>query len=278
MTESDTPATSGSVAQAASTPPKVRYRAVLRELSPGDPFIWVKRGFFDLMAAPFISYFFGLAFCAMGWMLSLLFTRYPEYTMSGLSGCLLVGPFMAMGLYEVSRRKAEGLPQDLGIALTCWEKHIGSMGLLLLVLMLLELLWGRASLVVFAVFFNTGMPTTTAVLDAVFNPQNWEFVAAYLCVGGVFAGLVFAFMAVSIPMILDRDLDAITAALTSASLVFQNPGVMLLWGGVIVFMMTLALLPYGMGVIAVGPWLGHATWHAYKHAVSWEEVMEEERR
>ena len=261
-----------------SATPPVRYRANVRELALMDPFGWVKLGFFDLMAAPFISYFFGLAFCAMAWVLAILFNKYPEYTMSGISGCLLVGPFMAMGLYEVSRRKQENLPQDLGVALTCWEKHIGSMGLLLLILMVLELLWGRASLVVFAVFFNTGMPTTTAVLDAVFNPQNWEFVLAYLCVGGVFAGLVFAFMAVSIPMILDRDLDAITAALTSARLVFGNPGVMLLWGGIIVFMMVLALAPYGIGIIAVGPWLGHATWHAYKHSISWEEVPAEDLR
>jgi uncharacterized membrane protein len=261
-----------------STEAPVRYRAIVRDLAPGDTYLWIRRGFFDLMAAPFISYFFGVAFCAMAWVLALLFNHYPEYTMSGISGCLLVGPFMAMGLYEVSRRKAENLPQDLGLALTCWEKHIGSMGLLLLVLMVLELLWGRASLVVFAVFFNTGMPTTTAVLDAVFNPQNWEFVTAYLCVGGVFATLVFAFMAVSIPMILDRDLDAITAALTSAKLVFSNPGVMLLWGAIIVSMMVMAFLPYGIGIIAVGPWLGHATWHAYKHSISWEEVPVEELR
>jgi uncharacterized membrane protein len=252
--------------------PKMRWRARIRPLGWSQPLQWVKLGFFDLMAAPFISYFFGMAFCAMAWMLGLLFRFYPEYTMSGVSGCLLVGPFMAMGLYEVSRRKEQGLPQDLGVSLTCWESHIGSMGLLLLVLMLLELLWGRASLVVFAVFFNTGMPSTASVLQAVFNLANWQFIAAYLLVGGVFAALVYAFMVVSIPMILDKDTDAITAALTSANLVFQNTGVMLLWGAIIVGMMVMALLPYGVGLILVGPWLGHATWHAYRQSVEWDEV------
>ena len=68
------------------------------------------------------------------------------------------------------------------------------MGLLVLVVMLLELLWGRASLVVFAVFFDTGMPSTATVLDAVFNPRNWEFLAVYMVVGGAFAALVFCSM------------------------------------------------------------------------------------
>lgn len=66
--------------------------------------------------------------------------------------------------------------------------------MLLLVLLVLELLWGRASLVVFAVFFNTGMPSSSGVLEAVFNPQNWEFVLVYMAVGGVFAVLVFSFV------------------------------------------------------------------------------------
>jgi uncharacterized membrane protein len=88
----------------------------------------------------------------------------------------------------------------------------------------------RASLVVFAVFFNTGMPSTTGVMQAVFNPQNWQFVVVYLLVGGVFAALVFSSTVVSIPMILDRDTDALTAGITSIRVVLENPGVMLLWG------------------------------------------------
>ena len=76
----------------------------------------------------------------------------------------------------------------------------------------LELLWGRASLVVFAVFFNTGLPSTTGVLQAIFNPQNLEFILVYLAVGGLFAALVFATSVVSIPMILDRRTDASRAS------------------------------------------------------------------
>jgi uncharacterized membrane protein len=143
------------------------------------------------------------------------------------------------------------------------------MGMLIMVMVVMELLWGRASLVVFAVFFNTaGMPTTATVLEAVFNPQNWEFIAAYLCVGGFFAGLVFASMMVSIPMILDRDTDAITACITSLRVFVDHTGVAVFWGLLIVILMVLAMWPSAAGLLLVGPWLGFASWHAYRAAVN----------
>jgi uncharacterized membrane protein len=89
-------------------------------------------------------------------------------------------------------------------------------------------------------------------------------------VGGAFAVLVYAIAVVSIPMILDRDTDAISAAITSLQVVFQNTGVMVLWGLMISLLVALALLPWGLGLVVVGPWLGHASWHAYRGAVAWE--------
>ncbi len=218
-----------------------------------------------------ITLFYGISFWVMALTLGAVFRNRPEYTMSIASGCLLVGPFLAMGLYEVSRRRERGLSPDLGSSLTCWDSHVRSMGMLVLVLIVLELLWGRASLVVFAVFFNTGMPSTTGVIQAIFSPENWEFVAVYLLVGGVFAGLVYAIAVVSIPMILDRDTDAISAAITSIQVVYENTGVMLLWGLLLTALVALALLPWGLGLLLVGPWLGHASWHAYRGSVRWIE-------
>lgn len=236
-----------------------------------DPFRWLARGWRDLMAEKGISIFYGVCFWTMALVLGAVFRSKPEYTMSIASGCLLLGPFLAMGLYEVSRRREQGLLPDLATSLTCWDKHLGSMGMLVLVLIILELLWGRASLVVFAVFFNTGMPSTTGVIQAVFNPENWEFLAVYGLVGGVFAGLVFAVSVVSIPMILDRDTDAISAAITSLQVVFQNTGVMLLWGMLLTGLVFVALVPWGMGLLFIGPWLGHASWHAYRGSVRWAD-------
>lgn len=248
--------------------------AAARELLPlgfADPFRWLRAGWRDLRAAPGIAAFYGVCFWLMAVVLQEVFSHAPEYTISFVSGCFLVGPFLAMGLYEGSRRREAGLPQSLGDSLTCWDGHLGSMGMLVLVLLLLELLWGRASLVVFAVFFNLpGMPTTAGVLQAIVDARNWEFIAVYTVVGGVFATLVFSTCVVSIPMILDRDTDAITAGLASMQVVAARTAPMLLWAALIVALVLGAMvLPWSVGLVVVGPWLGHASWHAYRGCFSW---------
>ncbi len=246
---------------------------LIRTISWSAPFRWLTLGAHDLLAHPGIALFYGFCFWAMALVLGAVFRSRPEYAMSIVSGCLLVGPFLAMGLYDVSRRREQGGDPALSHSITCWDSHVGSMGLLVLVLMVLELLWGRASLVVFAVFFKTGMPSTTGVLQAIFSPGNWEFVLVYMAVGGIFATLVFSTMVVSVPMILDRDTDAVTAAITSIRVVYDNTGVMLLWAALIVVLTALALWPWGAGLLVIGPLLGHASWHAYRDAVGWPEPV-----
>lgn len=262
-----------------STPPAAAPALQIAALRPGDPFRWLAAGWRDLLAAKGIALFYGICFWLMAVVLGAVFRSAPEYATSLLSGCFLVGPFLAMGLYEASRRREQGLPQDLGASLTCWDSHLGSMGMLVLVMLLLELLWGRASLVVFAVFFNTGMPSTAGVVQAIFNPANWQFIAVYLVVGGAFAGLVFSTCVVAIPMILDRDTDAISAGIASIQVVLAQTGVMLLWGFLIVALLLAALmLPWATGVLVVGPWLGHATWHAYRGCIRWPRPLGPEAR
>jgi len=233
-----------------------------------DPLRWLWMGLRDMAGQPWITLVYGFCFWLMALVLIAVFKNNPEYTLSAVSGCLLIGPFLAMGLYDVSLHMERGEAPSMGSSLTCWESHVRSMSMLILVMVVLELLWGRASLVVFAVFFNTaGMPTTATVLEAVFNPQNWEFIAAYLGVGGFFAGLVFACMMVSIPMILDRDTDAITACITSLRVFVEHTGVAVFWGLLIVALAVLAMWPSAAGLLVVGPWLGFASWHAYRASV-----------
>ena len=251
-------------------PPSEAPRKTIRLLRPVNVVQWLAAGWRDMRAHTGISAFYGFSFCAMALVLGAVFQSKPEYTMSIASGCLLLGPFLAMGLYEVSQRRERGEIPKLADSLICWKSHVRSMAMLVLVLIVLELLWGRASLVVFAVFFNTGMPSTASVMQAVFNPENWEFVVAYTVVGGAFAVLVFAISVVSIPMILDRDTDAISAAITSIEVFFQNTFVMLLWGALISVFIALSLvLPWCVGLLVSGPLLGHASWHAYRGAVEW---------
>jgi uncharacterized membrane protein len=250
-------------------PPAEAPTKEIVSLSWSEPFRWLALGWRDLMAEKGIGLFYGVCFFLMALVLGAVLRGKPEYAISIASGCLLVGPFLAMGLYEVSRRREMGMAPELGLSLTCWDSHLPSMSMLVLVLMVLELLWGRASLVVFAVFFNTGMPSTTGVIEAIFNPQNWEFLVVYLLVGGVFAGLVYATSVVSIPMILDRDTDAISAAITSLQVVIENTFVMLLWGALLTALGSSGADSLWVGLLVVGPWLGHGSWHAYRGCVRW---------
>jgi uncharacterized membrane protein len=128
------------------------------------------------------------------------------------------------------------------------------------------MLWGRATLVVFAVSFD-GMPDFKGSLLALLDPANLQFIVAWLAVGAVFAGLIFAVSVVSIPMLLDRPVDAITAGLTSLRLVLTQPGVMLWWGALIAVLVGAAMLPWFAGLVVVAPVVGHASWHAYRRAV-----------
>lgn len=255
-------------------PPSDAPRKEVAVLQPADLVRWLGAGWRDMVAHPGIGLFYGICFSLMALVLGEVFQANLRYAMSLASGCMLLGPFLAMGLYDVSRRGEQGLQPSLGESLTCWAANLRSMGMLVLVLLVLELMWGRISLVMIAVFFNTSMPSTAVVVQTLFNLDNWEFLLAYGIVGSGFAMLVFSIAVVSIPMILDRDADAISAAITSLEVVFHNTWIMLLWGALITLLVALALLlPWGMGLLLVGPLLGHASWHAYRGAVHWPSTL-----
>lgn len=243
---------------------------VLRELSWRSPLRWLRLGWTDFTKAPGIGFFYGTAFALMGWALLGVFQHAPAYTLALSAGFLLMGPFLCLGLYHASMMiETQGHP-DLGRSLLAWETRTGQLAIFGFVLLILEMLWGRASLVIFAVSFD-GMPDFKGSLLALLNPDNLEFIVAYLCVGGLFASLIFAVSVISIPMLLHRDTDAITAGLTSFRLVLTQTSVMLLWGGLIAIVIGLAMLPGFMGLLVAGPVVGHATWHAYREAVAAED-------
>lgn len=240
----------------------------IQALRWAEPWQWLVRGLHDVRRVLGIALFYGLCFWGMARMMAWVFRASPEYLMSMASGCLLVGPFMAMGLYHLSKQLEQGQSPLLSESLTCWDSHLASMGMLVMVLMVLEMLWGRAAMVVFAISFDSGMPTTANMLQTLLRPENWEFLLIYTAVGALFAGLVFACMVVSLPAILDLDTDALTACITSMRVVGSNMGVMLLWGLIITVLLSAALLFYSIGLILVGPILGCASWHAYRASVS----------
>jgi uncharacterized membrane protein len=257
------PSPAGSPAE----PPAPAFLTALRPLRWGDPLRWLALGWRDFTRCPGLGLFYGACFMAMGWMLLLAFQHAPAWVLALSAGFLLMGPFVCLGLYQASRQLERGERPDLGQSLLAWEQRAGTLAIFGFVLLVLEMLWGRASLVVFAVSFD-GMPDFKGSLLALLSTEHLPFVIAYLSVGGLFAGLIFAVSVVSIPMILDRPVDAISAGLTSLRLVLSQPGVLLLWGALITLIVVLAMLPGFAGLLVAAPVLGHTSWHAYRGAVA----------
>ena len=239
----------------------------LNTLRWSDPLRWLALGWRDFIRAPGIGVFYGLVFMVMGWALLKVYEHAPAYTLALSAGFLLMGPFLCLGLYRVSQRLEAGQKPDLGDSLLAWDTRTGQLAIFGFVLLVLEMLWGRATLVVFAVSFD-GMPDFKGSLLALLDPANIEFIIAWTAVGAIFAGLIYAISVVSIPMILDQQTDAITAGLTSLRLVLTQTGVMLWWGALIALITVLALLPWFAGLLLAGPVIGHASWHAYRAAVA----------
>ena len=228
---------------------------------------WLRLGWADYAASRPVSTWFGLGFVMMGLLQLLIFARAPAYSMAMISGFLLLGPFLCTAIYHISQTLERGEKPGLKAAALSFRPVLSNIGIFAAVLLVLELLWGRASLVVFALFYQGGLPSTEDLLAALAKFTNVDFLIAYIAVGGVFASLVFVVSAVAIPMLLDRRTDAITAGLTSVRACLGSPWTMATWAGTIVLLTLLAMLPCFVGLIVVGPWLGHATWHAYRDLV-----------
>jgi uncharacterized membrane protein len=237
-------------------------------VAAGAPWRWLRRGWDDVRGAPAASLFYGLVLAAMGWVLGRYFGD-AAYELAFATGFLLFGPFLAMGMYDISRRRERRLPVRLGATLVAWRANVPAIGFYAVILALLMAVWIRVSVVVVALFFEGGMPSAaTLATDLIESESGLFFLAAYLGAGFGFALLVFATSVVSLPMLLDRDrMDTLTAMITSFNALRLNFGVMLLWAGIIVALVVLGFLTFYVGLVVVVPWIGHATWHAYRETV-----------
>jgi uncharacterized membrane protein len=243
------------------------FSLALADLRLGDPIRWIQLGWADFVRCPRIGLFYGLCFFAMGHALMAVFESAPEYMLALSAGFLLMGPFLCLGLYDASKAmQTHSHRPSLRASLQAWRPNKSTMAIFAGVLLILEMLWGRAALVVFAVSFNT-MPEKANLLAMLLDPENLGFLITHTAVGGIFASLIFVTSVISIPMIMDRQVDAISAGLTSIRACLQNPGVMLWWGALITGLILLAILPVFLGLFIIGPVIGHATWHAYRHIV-----------
>ena len=248
--------------ESASAVPEIRI------VSAGAPLRWLAAGWADYRAHPLPSAFYGVCFAVMGWLIFVVFRHAYQYVSALVTGFFLVGPFFAIGLYDLSRRREQGKPAWLAPTLDAWRPNVGAVGMFALVLTVVLLVWARASLVVFALFFTYDMPDMHGFLAQVVSLDHIEFLLAYLCVGGFFAVLVFAISVVSVPMMLDRNTDGIVAVLTSLRVFTANVPAMIVWGILIVALTMAGFAAWFVGLAVAVPVIGHATWHAYRDLVA----------
>lgn len=239
----------------------------IRAIDACAPLHWIRLGLSDLRACPIPSLFYGFCFAGMGLLVTAVFEHAYEYTAALTSGFLLLGPFLAMGLYEISRRRECGLACALAPTLTVWTRNAGNIGIFAVALGVVFLVWARASLVVFALFYTNEMPNLSGFLAQVVAFENLEFLLVYFSVGLLFAGIVFAASIISVPLMLDRNQDAISSILASIAALIRNPAPLALWAALIVTFTVLGFLSFHLGLVVLMPIIGHASWHAYRDLV-----------
>lgn len=238
------------------------------EVALDAPRRWLAAGWSDLRRAGSASLFYGGCFAAAGWLLQAVFAHAYALFAGLVTGFLLLAPFLAMGLYDLSRRIERGEAPRLAPSLAAWRPNLANVSLLAGVLAVVMLLWARASMVLFALFFDApGLPTFAGIVHSIATLEQPEFALIYFGVGGFFAIFVFAISVVAVPLMLDRGTDAITAAIVSIGVCARNPGAMLLWAGCIAMLAAVGIATWFAGLVVVMPLLGHATWHAYRDLV-----------
>lgn len=240
---------------------------VVRKIEPRAVVNWLKHGLHDMRQAGFSSLFYGVIFATAGILMHTVFIEASWLLAALTSGFLLVGPFLAMGLYDLSRRMELGEKPDLIPTLTAWRLNLINVAIFAGVLVIILLIWARASLVIFALFFQGGLPTFMEIVQAVVAFKQPTFAIVYFAVGGFFAAFVFAVSVVAIPLMADRKTDAVTAALASLIAVIRNPLPMSLWALCIVALTFIGFATYFIGLVFTMPIIGHATWHAYRDLI-----------
>ena len=235
----------------------------------------IKAGWGDFMAYPLFGLFFGGVYFLGGiliWYVTSVTGNTYWFMILGF-GFPLIGPFLAVGLYEISRcRERSEVPtwgRLLGMAYRQKNRQFPS---IIVVILFIFMIWTFAGHMIFAVFMGLStMTNISSSYDVFLTVNGMTMLAVGSVVGAFLAGLIYAITVMGLPLLLDRELDFVTAMIVSFQTVFQNLAVMVVWGLCIVGVLMLAMLPFFLGLLVALPVLGHASWHLYRAALSAEE-------
>jgi uncharacterized membrane protein len=232
----------------------------------------LKAGISDFLTCPFMSGFFGLFYAVFGilFVWCLVWLGAIWMIIPAAVGFPLVAPFAAAGLYEMSRRlqtgERFGWSEILTVMASQRKREMGWMAFVTLFILWVWFYQFRTLLVI--ILQDSSFSDLDGFLNTVFfTPEGWTFLAIGTCVGAFLSAVLFSVTVVSMPMLLDREIDFVSAMLTSIRVVKENPLVMLTWAAIITVTMLLSLLPAFLGLIFSLPILGHTTWHLYQRAV-----------
>lgn len=255
-----------------------RADPVVRRISVTDIVEAMGEGTRDFAALPIYGLALGGLYAAGGILIVLSVSAfgmvYLAYPLA--AGFALIGPFVAIGLYEVSRRRATGQPISTG---EIWRtvRRRTEIGWMAFVTLFIFIMWMYQVRLLIALFLglNVRFSTIREFLTVVLTTsEGLVFLAAGNAVGAVLSLILFSLTVVSFPLLLDRDVDFVTAMITSVRSVAASPVPMIGWAAVIVMLLTISSLPYFLGLLVTLPVLGHATWHLYRRIVAPEPPSE----
>ncbi len=229
----------------------------------------LKAGWSDFRAAPIYGLFFSLFYVVMGMGLILVGAGTFVWTLALSLGFPLVAPFAAVGLYEVSRRLEADQPlvwsEIIGVV---WNERQRQMPWVGVLLILIFLFWSFFAHMLFALFLGPSVMTNImSSWDAILTPVGFQMLAVQLVAGAGVAFLTYGLTVMSLPLLLEREVDFVTAMILSLKTVNQNKAVLGLWAAIIAALLFLAMIPLFLGLFLVLPVLGHATWHLYRRAL-----------